>query len=476
MLLWSSLAIAVCGLAGRMSRSELLWTVAINEGVGVVCIGVGAWVYFRDVASYEAWEASGRPSAEAPWILRRVLTSSARLANTGIGTFVVLGIPTSFAWVVSTVEPVAFAIILGVSGFLTAILVTWPLVVFIAELGTRPVIARICAEYPHVSAPLGHGMSLRTRALLPVPAVTLTTGISAGGLAGLFDEPIEQLGAAILVSVGFTGVFAVLLRFAVAEAAMRPVDDLIEGVERVATGDLGSRVPITSADELAVLGRSVNEMTERLAAHDADMRASRARIVAASDESRRNVERDLHDGAQQYLVLLELKLGLLTKAVADDPQASALASEVRDDLARALAELRDLAHGIYPAVLESDGLAAALEAAAERASMTVTVESDGVGRYTQELEAAIYFCCMEALQNAAKHAGEGAKATVRLSQVDGRVDFEVADDGRGYDSGSIRPSSGLQNMADRIGALGGELSIESAPGSGTTVSGSVRVD
>ena len=162
--------------------------------------------------------------------------------------------------------------------------------------------------------------------------------------------------------------------------------------------------------------------------------------------------------------------------MADDPQASALAAEVRDDLARALAELRDLAHGIYPAVLESDGLAAALEAAAERASMAVTVESDGVGRYPQELEAAIYFCCMEALQNAAKHAGEGAKATVRLNQVDGRVHFEVADDGRGYDSGSIRPSSGLQNMADRIGALGGELSIESAPGSGTTVSGSVRVD
>jgi signal transduction histidine kinase len=105
--------------------------------------------------------------------------------------------------------------------------------------------------------------------------------------------------------------------------------------------------------------------------------------------------------------------------------------------------------------------------------MTVTVESDGVGRYPQELEAAIYFCCMEALQNAAKHAGERANATVRLSQVDGRVHFEVADDGRGYDSGSIRPSSGLQNMADRVGALGGELHIDSTPGIGTTVRGSV---
>lgn len=355
-------------------------------------------------------------------------------------------------------------------------LVSWVLALFVAELGLRPLVARICAEFPHVQASASHGMSLSTKALLPVPVVTLTTGICVAGLAGLFDGPIGRIGSAIVISLVFTAVFGVVLRFALTGAALRPVDDLIEGVERISRGDLVTRVPITSADELAVLGRAVNEMTERLAAHDAELRASRARIVTASDEARRNVERDLHDGAQQYLVLLELKLGLLSKAVADDPQASALASEVRHDLSRALEELRDLAHGIYPAVLESDGLAAALRAAADRASMAVTVESGGVGRYTQKLEAAIYFCCLEALQNAAKHAGEGAKATVRLNQLDGRVYFEVADNGRGYDSESIRPSSGLQNMADRIGALGGELSIESAPGSGTTVSGSVRVD
>ena len=138
---------------------------------------------------------------------------------------------------------------------------------------------------------------------------------------------------------------------------MRPVDDLIEGVERIATGDLGSRVPITGADELAVLGRAVNEMTERLAAHDAEMRASRARIVAASDEARRNVERDLHDGAQQYLVLLQLRLGQARRILETDPhEAAAAIDEATEELGRALAELRDLAHGIYPAVLESDGL------------------------------------------------------------------------------------------------------------------------
>ena len=153
-----------------------------------------------------------------------------------------------------------------------------------------------------------------------------------------------------------------------------------------------------------------------------------------------------------------------------------MAAEVRADLARALAELRDLAHGIYPAVLESDGLPAALQAAADRSSMPVTVDADGVGRYAQELEAAVYFCCLEALQNAAKHAGEGATVSVRLSQADGHVQFEVGDDGIGYDVAAIGASSGLQNMADRIGALGGELQIESTPGAGTTVRGCVPME
>ena len=127
-------------------------------------------------------------------------------------------------------------------------------------------------------------------------------------------------------------------------------------------------------------------------------------------------------------------------------------------------------------MLESDGLPGALKAAAERSSMPVTVDFDGVDRYAQELEAAVYFCCLEALQNAAKHAGDGAKVSVWLSQADGHVQFEVADDGIGYDVAAIGTSSGLQNMADRIGALGGELQTDSTPGAGTTVRGSVPME
>jgi signal transduction histidine kinase len=474
---WAGVAMTIGGLAGRMSGPELLWAVLINEAATAIALGVAAWSVFRDVAVLEAWDAVSRPAAEASRVLRLVLTTPARIINRGLAAYVVVGLPVLWTWFVVTVEPLTLAIAICIGGFLAATLVTWAVAVFVAELSTRPVIARICAEFPQVAAPQGHGLSLRARALIPVPCVTLTTGISVGGLVGRFDEPAEQLVAAIAISLGFTVVIAVLLRFAVTEAALRPVDDLIEGVERIAEGDLRSRVPITGADELAVLGRAVNDMTERLAAHDAELRASRARIVSASDESRRMVERDLHDGAQQYLVLLQLKLGQARRIVDTDPRAAAAAlDDASEELAHALSELRDLAHGIYPAVLESDGLPAALAAAADRSSIAVTVDSDGLGRYPQELEAAIYFCCLEALQNAAKHAGDGAKVTVRLGQDDGRVEFTIADDGRGYDADAVGPSAGLQNMADRIGALGGELEIESTPGAGTVVRGSVPIE
>jgi signal transduction histidine kinase len=481
-LTWATLAMTIGGLIARLSGGDLVRLAAVNGIAALVALGVAFWLAFRDVRTFEEWERSGSPSSEAAAMLRLVVNSGVRWTTCGLGVYLLVAIPAIFAVITATADPsiansYGFLTVFVIGGQTAGVLVTWLVMVFGAELGARPQIARIHAQFPHLSGSSGGGMSLRTRALFPVPAVTLSTGIIVGALAGLFDDPFKQLTAAILISLAFTVFIVGILRLAVTEAALRPVDDLIDGVERISRGDLGSRVPITGADELAVLGRAVNEMSDRLASHDAEMRASRARIVAASDESRRRVERDLHDGAQQYLVLLELKLGLLAKAATDDPEAvPGLVSEMRTDLGQALAELRDLAHGIYPAVLESDGLPGALVAAAERSSIPVTIDADGVGRYAQELEAAIYFCCLEALQNAAKHAGDGAKVSVRLSQVDGQVRFEVGDDGSGYDTTAMGPSAGLQNMADRIGALGGELHIESTPGAGTTVRGAVPVE
>jgi signal transduction histidine kinase len=254
-----------------------------------------------------------------------------------------------------------------------------------------------------------------------------------------------------------------------------------------------SRVPLVTADDLGELAQSFNEMlaglrereslrehnvalVENLRRHTDELRESRARIVAAADAERRRVERDLHDGAQQHLVLLNLKLSVLRRVVGEDPDAAALVDELRGDLGHALRELRDLAHGIYPALLENEGLPGALRQAVERAGIPASLSCDGASRYRPELEAAVYFCCLEALQNAAKHAGDGARATVRLAERDGALVFEVADDGRGFVNADVSAdSAGLQNMADRIGALGGSVRVESAPGEGTMVTGAIRL-
>ncbi len=222
------------------------------------------------------------------------------------------------------------------------------------------------------------------------------------------------------------------------------------------------------------LSSALRTSLEDLQRHAEELRASRARVVTAADVERRRMERDLHDGAQQQLVLLGLKLGLAERLIEKDAAAAkAMHDELRADLRKALSELRDLAHGIYPAVLENEGLPGALREAAERAAIPAELRCDGAGRYPRELEAAVYFCCLEALQNAAKHAGAGAKVRIDVAERARSLVFEVTDDGEGYDTAAALAGVGVQNMTDRIGALGGELTIQSKPGSGTTIHGSV---
>lgn len=205
-----------------------------------------------------------------------------------------------------------------------------------------------------------------------------------------------------------------------------------------------------------------------------ELRASRARIVATSDEARRRIERDLHDGAQQHLVAMAVNLRLARDLAEDDPAgAGAMLDQLTADLKETIQELRNLAHGIYPPLLVDAGLAEALRAAGARSPVNVVVEADGVGRYPPDLEAAAYFCCLEALQNAGKHAGADATVTIRLRQEAGGLLFEVADDGPGFDTATRGQGQGFVNMADRVGAIGGRLRVESRPGQGTTVSGTI---
>jgi signal transduction histidine kinase len=200
-----------------------------------------------------------------------------------------------------------------------------------------------------------------------------------------------------------------------------------------------------------------------------DLRASRQRIVAAQDEARRRLERNIHDGAQQDLVALAIKLRLAGTTVDEDPaQTKELLGELQADASGALENLRDLARGIYPPLLADLGLAAALSAQASKSTMPVTVEADGIGRFPQDTEAAVYFCCLEALQNTAKYA-QASSAQICLQAQNGTLRFTVSDDGAGYDMGHTPMGSGQRNMADRLAALGGSLEVRSAPSRGTTI-------
>lgn len=204
-----------------------------------------------------------------------------------------------------------------------------------------------------------------------------------------------------------------------------------------------------------------------------DLRASRQRIVAAQDERAKALERNLHDGAQQQLVALAVKVRLMESLIGKDPEkATDMAREVGADASDALENLRDLARGIYPPLLADKGLVAALQGQARKAAIPTEVRVENVGRYAQDVETAVYFCTLEALNNVAKYSG-ATRAEVRLAQTNGELTFEITDDGGGFDPSETAYGTGLQGMADRLDALGGTLEVRSAPGAGTTITGRV---
>jgi signal transduction histidine kinase len=240
------------------------------------------------------------------------------------------------------------------------------------------------------------------------------------------------------------------------------------------TGESLSATELKLVDDLAgqagLVLRNVR-LTEELLARLEDLKASRQRLVAAQDEERRKLERNLHDGAQQQLVALSVKARLAQQLARRDPARVALMLEqIQSDTNDALENLRDLARGIYPPLLQDKGLVAALEAQARKAVVPTTVDGDGVGRFDQDVEAAVYFSCLEALQNVAKYA-EASRATIVLSDGDGTLRFAVTDDGAGFDSTAISYGTGLQGIADRLAALDGTLEVKSRPGAGTTLEG-----
>lgn len=205
-----------------------------------------------------------------------------------------------------------------------------------------------------------------------------------------------------------------------------------------------------------------------------DLVESRARLAEAGDRERRKLERDLHDGAQQRLMGVQIKLRVAQEQV-DDRSLHRQLEAIGAEAAEAVEELRTLAHGIYPPVLRSGGLVRALRSLAMRAAIPVTVTDEGIGRSSASVEAAVYFCAMEAVQNATKHAGSDVRVAVILGRDRERVTFAISDDGVGIDRSAGADGDGLIGMRDRVGAVGGELEIVSARGKGTTVRGTIPI-
>ena len=221
----------------------------------------------------------------------------------------------------------------------------------------------------------------------------------------------------------------------------------------------------------ADLARQLAEISQRAA----ELQASRQRIVAIQDDERRRLERDIHDGAQQHLVALAVNLRLAQTLVArSSNRAEAVFADLRTTAAETIETLTDLSRGIYPRVLTEAGLVPALRAAADACPVPVTVTADPLGREPADMEAALYFCCLEALQNAAKHA-RATHIAVEVRRRDGAITLAASDDGAGFNADAPHTGTGLTNMRDRIESVGGTLTVASRAGAGTAITARIPV-
>jgi signal transduction histidine kinase len=299
---------------------------------------------------------------------------------------------------------------------------------------------------------------LRVGDELRLAASWLEQDTKPAGLRLESGEPPPMPGAAAAVPVRYQGELLGML------AVMKRED--ITPTETRLVNDLAHEAGLILKNErlAAELGQRLEELT-----------VSRQRLVTAQDTERRRIERNLHDGAQQELIALKLKLVVAQDMAGSDPQqAQEMLQGLVADVGNAVETLRELARGIYPAVLADLGLTAALEAQARRSPLTVEVHADSLERYPPEIEAAVYFCCLEALQNAVKHA-RATTMVITVGESAGELRFTATDDGQGIDVTRARSGSGIQNMMDRMAALNGSLDLGTAPNGGTSVSGRLPV-
>ena len=345
-------------------------------------------------------------------------------------------------------------------------------------------------RYPAVVVDLGVmllslALMLATLPLTPrfgAPAVIvgLTLSAAAFGIGGTWVTPnLSPLTSLLmlvpmLVAIPFVsrrwlnalGVFAVVGSAGVAALAEARRPDAVNDLWWVNAVVIASALPAV----VLVVIFLVRDAYQRLAEKSEQLAESRTRIVDVADAARRSIERDLHDGAQQRLFAMSVTIERARKELLAGRHegASALLDQLATHHREVLAELRELARGIYPPLLAERGLVAALQSAARRSPVPVTLDVAGVERPSRQVEAAAYFCILEALTNTAKHSG----ATEVLITLRGRphLSFSVSDDGRGFHRDLVTPS-GLLGMEARVAAAGGTLRLETEPGRGTTLTG-----
>jgi signal transduction histidine kinase len=250
----------------------------------------------------------------------------------------------------------------------------------------------------------------------------------------------------------------------------RPAVAILHDEQLVADPEL-----LHAAAEVALVSRENAELDAAWKDSLHELSDSRARLVQAGDRERRKLERDLHDGAQQRLLAVLLTLAAAREMAADNAELMRLLTRAGQEADEAIDDLRELAHGIYPGVLANHGLAGALRALAMRFPGTVSITEATSRRFAPDIETAIYYCCLEAVQNATKHAGPDAHITIRLQAQTDELRLEVRDDGPGFDPENVPEGLGLQSMRDRLGAVGGHTEIVSEPGRGTLVKATVAI-
>ncbi len=476
-VIWAAAAgVAIASGAGigwilELSGSEtarLIGIVLVSLLVGCLIAIAGVRRASRPLAGWLA-EGPGSPHAEDAWCLANELPVISQRWNLVLGFIL-----TNTASVVALNQIadldvddtiVAAVVIVGL----------WALInsggLFTAQLALRPVLRDAFALVADRRPPpiRGTSMSVKLVILIPIWAAVLT---GFGALASLSPgDDIGDVMPTLFAAMGVGFVFAAPVMILLGLSTLTPLRDLLAATERIKRGDYSTPVPPLSHDEHGMLAHSFNDAMDGLAERRGlaaanrelldEVMASRARLVAASDAERRRIERNIHDGAQQRLVSLALRLRVLQKTADSGVQAGL--NDAVAELNAALAELRELATGLHPTILGADGLRAALEHLARKATVPVTVDAPP-DRYEEAVESTAYYLCSEALTNVAKYASASC-ASISVERRNGFVVVEVADDGVG--GAAIGRGTGLVGLADRVAALDGALTIDSPAGGGT---------